>query len=97
MASRSRPVVSAAGPVSGYAIAEGRHLVQDHDDPARFGNHSCAPTTQLVDDVTLVGRTSTRPENQHGRKRILAPDWSELTTPTKPQPDGMLVKALPPA
>ena len=47
---------AAAGPVSGYAIAEGRHLLQDDDDPARFGNHSCDPTTALVDDVTLVAR-----------------------------------------
>src|SRR4051794_41499443 len=29
-----------------------------------------------------------------GRKRILAPDGSELTPPSKPQPDGVLVKAL---
>jgi hypothetical protein len=28
------------------------------------------------------------------RKRILAPDGSELTPSTKPQPDGALVKAL---
>ena len=27
-------------------------------------------------------------------KRILAPDGGELTPPTKPEPDGMLVKAL---
>jgi hypothetical protein len=31
---------------------------------------------------------------QRGRKRILAPDGSELTLPTKPQSDGVLVKAL---
>ena len=31
---------------------------------------------------------------QRGRKRILAPDGSELTPPTRPQPDGVLVKAL---
>ena len=31
---------------------------------------------------------------QRGRKRILAPDGSELTPPTKPRPDGVLVKAL---
>jgi hypothetical protein len=31
---------------------------------------------------------------QRGRKRILAPDGSELSPPTKPQPDGVLVKAL---
>ena len=29
-----------------------------------------------------------------GRKHILAPDGSELASPTKPQPDGVLVKAL---
>jgi hypothetical protein len=29
-----------------------------------------------------------------GRQRSLAPDGSELTPPTKPQPDGVLVKAL---
>jgi hypothetical protein len=29
-----------------------------------------------------------------GRKRILAPDGSEIVPPTKPQPDGTLVKAL---
>jgi uncharacterized protein (TIGR02569 family) len=47
---------TAGGQVSGYAIGEGRHLVQDEDDPARFGNHSCDPTTWLVDEVTLVAR-----------------------------------------
>ena len=31
---------------------------------------------------------------QRGRKRILAPDGSELAPPAKPQPDGGLVKAL---
>jgi hypothetical protein len=31
---------------------------------------------------------------QRGRKRILAPNGSELTPPTRPQPDGVLVKAL---
>ena len=31
---------------------------------------------------------------QRGRKRILAPDGSELTPPTRPQPEGVLVKAL---
>jgi hypothetical protein len=29
-----------------------------------------------------------------GRKRIVAPDGSELTPSPKPQPDGTLVKAL---
>jgi hypothetical protein len=31
---------------------------------------------------------------QRGRKRILAPDGSELTPPTRPHPDSVLVKAL---
>ena len=39
----------------------------------------------------LQHRSHTR---QRGRKRILAPDGRELTPPTKPQPDGVLGKAL---
>jgi hypothetical protein len=31
---------------------------------------------------------------QRGRKRIPAPDHSQLTPPAKPQPGGVLVKAL---
>ena len=43
---------------------------------------------------TLVVRIPMRLGNHRGRKRILAPDGSELTPCTKPQPDGVLVKAL---
>jgi hypothetical protein len=43
---------------------------------------------------TLVVRILMRPGRQRGRKRILAPDGSELAPPTKPQPDGVLAKAL---
>ena len=43
---------------------------------------------------TLVVRIPMRLGRQRGRKRILAPDGRELTPPTKPQPDGVLVKAL---
>jgi hypothetical protein len=43
---------------------------------------------------TLVVRIPMRLGKQRGRKRILAPDGSELTPPTKAQPDGVLVKAL---
>src|SRR5215217_4650410 len=43
---------------------------------------------------TLLVRNPMRLGRQRGRKRILAPDGSELTPPTKPQPDGVLVKAL---
>ena len=34
-------------------------------------------------------------QRRGGRKRIVAPDGSEIL-PTKPQPDGTLVKALRP-
>jgi uncharacterized protein len=61
------------GPVSGYAVAEGRHLVQDDDDPARFGNHSCDPTTWLVDEVTLVARRPIAPGEE------LTSDYATLT------------------
>ena len=43
---------------------------------------------------TLVVRIPMRLGKHRGRKRILAPDGSELTPPTKPQPDGVLIKAL---
>jgi hypothetical protein len=33
-------------------------------------------------------------KRQGGRKRILAPDGSDLAPPTRAQPDGTLVKAL---
>jgi len=42
--------------VSAEAIEEGWHLVQEDDDPLRFGNHSCDPNLWLVDEVTLVAR-----------------------------------------
>jgi uncharacterized protein len=64
---------AAQGPVSGYAFAEGRHLVQDDDDPARFGNHSCDPTTWLADDVTLVTRRAV------GRGEELTSDYATMT------------------
>jgi hypothetical protein len=47
-----------------------------------------------LDGGTLVVRIPMRLGRQHRRKRILAPDGSGLTSPTKPQPDGVLVKAL---
>ena len=47
-----------------------------------------------LEDGILVVLIPMRLGRQRGRKRILAPDGSELTPPTKPQPDGVLVKAL---
>ena len=43
---------------------------------------------------TLVVRIPMRFQRRGGRKRIVAPDGSELVPTTKPQPDGTLVKAL---
>ena len=47
-----------------------------------------------LEGSTLVVRIPMRLGQQRGRKRIPAPGGSELTPPTKPQPDGVLVQAL---
>jgi hypothetical protein len=47
-----------------------------------------------LDGTTLVVRIPMRFQRRGGRKRIVAPDGSELTPISKPQPDGTLVKAL---
>ena len=43
-------------PHSSLAIGEGLNLMQDDDDPAQFGNHSCDPNLWLHDAVTVVAR-----------------------------------------
>jgi hypothetical protein len=47
-----------------------------------------------LDGTTLVVRIPMRFRRRGGRKRIVAPDGSELVPSSKPQPDGTLVKAL---
>ena len=47
-----------------------------------------------LDGGTLIVRIPMRFQRRGGRKRIVAPDGSELAPATKPQPDGTLVKAL---
>jgi hypothetical protein len=47
-----------------------------------------------LDGRTLVVRIPMRFRRRGGRKRIVAPDGSELASVTKPQPDSTLVKAL---
>jgi hypothetical protein len=47
-----------------------------------------------LDGTTLVVRIPMRFQRRGGRKRIVAPDGSELVPATKPQPDGALLKAL---
>jgi hypothetical protein len=47
-----------------------------------------------LDGRTLIVRIPMRFQRRGGRKRIVAPDGSELAPATKPQSDGTLVKAL---
>jgi hypothetical protein len=47
-----------------------------------------------LDGSTLIVRIPMRFQRRRGRKRIVAPDGSELAPTSKPQPDGTLVKAL---
>jgi hypothetical protein len=47
-----------------------------------------------LDGTTLVVRIPMRFPRRGGRKRIVAPDGSELVPSTKAQPDGTLLKAL---
>jgi hypothetical protein len=47
-----------------------------------------------LEGATLVVRIPMRFQRRGGRKRIVAPDGSELAPSSKPQPDGTLVKAL---
>ena len=47
-----------------------------------------------LDGTTLVVRIPMRLQRRGGRKRIFAPDGSEIVPSLKPQPDGTLLKAL---
>ena len=47
-----------------------------------------------LEGCTLVVRIPMRFQRRGGRKRIVAPDGSELALKAKPQPDGTLIKAL---
>jgi hypothetical protein len=47
-----------------------------------------------LDGDTLVVRIPMRFQRRGGRKRIVAPDGSEIAPSSRPQPDGALVKAL---
>jgi hypothetical protein len=47
-----------------------------------------------LDGTTLIIRIPMRFQRRGGRKRIVAPDGSEIVPTTKPQADRTLVKAL---
>jgi hypothetical protein len=51
-------------------------------------------TQTRLDGTTLVVRIPMRFQSHGGRKRIVAPDGSELAPRSKPQADGTPVKAL---
>jgi hypothetical protein len=51
-------------------------------------------TETQPDGSTLAVRIPMRFQRRGGRKRIVAPDGSEIVPTTKPQPDGTLIKAL---
>ncbi len=44
------------GGYSTLAIGEGLNLLQEDDDAARYGNHSCDPNLWLADEVRLIAR-----------------------------------------
>jgi hypothetical protein len=47
-----------------------------------------------LEGSTLIVRIPMRFQRRGGRKRIVAPDGSEIAPTSKPQPDGTLIKAL---
>jgi hypothetical protein len=47
-----------------------------------------------LDGSTLIVRIPMRFQRRGGRKRIVAPDGSEIVPTSKPRPDSTLVKAL---
>jgi hypothetical protein len=47
-----------------------------------------------LDGRTLVVRIPMRFQRRGGRKRIVAPDGTQIVPTSKPQPDGTLIKAL---
>ena len=47
-----------------------------------------------LDGSTLVVRIPMRFQRRGGRKRIVAPDGSQIVATSKPRPDSTLVKAL---
>jgi hypothetical protein len=47
-----------------------------------------------LDGSTLIVRIPMRFQRRGGRKRIVAPDGTDIVPSSQPQPDGTLVKAL---
>ena len=68
-------------------------LIGELRQEAKGWRHDRSAETRL-DGSTVVVRIPMRFRRRGGRKRIVAPDGSEIVPTTKPQPDGTLVKAL---
>ena len=68
------------GAVGSTALAGELAAVQSDDPPRRWNRMGFVFTVRF--------------QRRGGRKRIVAPDGSELAPSSKPQPDGTLVKAL---
>ena len=71
---------------------QGRGLVSQVGELRQRGGMIQSAETKL-DGKTLIVRIPMLFQRRGGRKRIVAPDGSELKPTTKPQPDSMLVKA----
>jgi hypothetical protein len=65
--------------------------LQEQDD--RKAAFTSSVTARLEGSMLIV-RIPMRFRRRGGRKRIVAPDGSEIVPPTTPQPDGTLTKAL---
>jgi hypothetical protein len=78
-------------------VRQGRGAAQPDRGAAAAGREdggmSQSAETRL-DGNTLVVRIPMRFQRRGGRKRIVAPDGSELAPASEPQPDGTLAKAL---
>ena len=67
--------------------------MQNSGSTTKGEQHDKGVETRL-NGSTLVVRIPMRFQRRGGRKRIVAPDGSEIAPATKAQPDGTLVKAI---
>jgi hypothetical protein len=80
-------------------MAAPTHFGRNDDPLEAIRAHAPVPRQELGADArlegnTVVGRIPMRFQPRGGRKRIVAPDGSEIALASKPQPDGTLAKAL---
>jgi SET domain-containing protein len=61
-------------PYSACALGRGRHLLQDDDDPVRYGNHSCDPNLTARDGTTLAAARAIAPGEE------ITSDYAPMST-----------------